>query len=237
MTTVHASPDYAILPQGSPPPGYPSLPTPDTFTNTLDDADFPARRGAFLAHVLRNLAPHNTKAVWYELARLAAGGRPHEGVIFSTLAFIAARKDCADFALHSILRLLYQFTPRRGEEGTTFSSELFARARQTVLAFKYFPDEPGIDSLCTWTENHYILFSSAAYLAGQLYPGEIFTNSGETGEQKMALNRPRILRWLELRFRSGFSEWLSHVYYDEDLTALLSLVDFCQDAVRDGLED
>jgi hypothetical protein len=37
------------------------------------------------------------------------------------------------------------------------------------------------------------------------------------------------LRWLDLHFRTGFSEWLSHVYYDEDLTALLSLVDFCQD--------
>jgi hypothetical protein len=32
-----------------------------------------------------------------------------------------------------------------------------------------------------------------------------------------------------LRFRTGFSEWLSHVYYDEDMVALLSLVDFCQD--------
>ena len=61
----------------------------------------------------------------------------------------------------------------------------FSRARQTALNFKYFPDEPGIDSLCTWTENHYILFTSAAYLAGQLYPDEVFTNSGETGKQKM----------------------------------------------------
>ena len=28
--------------------------------------------------------------------------------------------------------------------------------------------------------------------------------------------------WLDLRFHTGFSEWLSHVYYDEDLTALLA---------------
>ena len=33
-----------------------------------------------------------------------------------------------------------------------------------------------------------------------------------------------------MRFKSGFSEWLSHVYYDEDLTALLSLVDFVDPA-------
>ncbi len=77
--------------------------------------------------------------------------------------------------------------------------------------------------MCSWTENHYILFSSAAYLAGQLFPGELFSNSGEAGFQKMDKNRPRILRWLDLRFRTGFSEWLSHVYYDEDLTALLAV--------------
>lgn len=32
-----------------------------------------------------------------------------------------------------------------------------------------------------------------------------------------------------MRFRTGFSEWLSHVYYDEDLVALLSLYDFADD--------
>ena len=99
-----------------------------------------------------------------------------------------------------------------------------------MLGFKYWPDEPGIDSMCTWTENHHILFASAAYLAGQLFPDAIFTNSGHAGAEKMAQNRPRISRSLDLRFRTGFSEWLSHVYYDEDLTALLSLVDFCADA-------
>ncbi len=45
----------------------------------------------------------------------------------------------------------------------------------------------------------------------------------------MPVARPRILRWLDLRFRTGFSEWLSNVYYDEDFIALLSLVDFCND--------
>ena len=45
----------------------------------------------------------------------------------------------------------------------------------------------------------------------------------------MEIARPRILRWLDLRFRTGFSEWLSNVYYDEDFIALLSLVDFSED--------
>jgi hypothetical protein len=109
------------------------------------------------------------------------------------------------------------------------SEDLRARVERSVLGFKFWPDEPGSDSMCTWTENHHILFASGAYLAGQMFPGHRFANSGHSGREKMALNRPRILRWLDLRLRTGFSEWLSHVYYDEDLTALLSLVDFCED--------
>ncbi|NIV28193.1 MAG: hypothetical protein GWN58_01405, partial [Anaerolineae bacterium] len=113
---------------------------------------------------------------------------------------------CADFVMHAVLRLLLQFADR-------LDPALLDRARETVLGFKYWPSEVGLDSMCTWTENHQILFASAAYLAGQLYPGEVFTNSGQTGREKMGEHRPRIERWLDLRFRTGFSEWLSNVYY------------------------
>ncbi len=226
MSTVHASPEYAILPLGDPPPRYPQRRDEGSFATSPDRLAFAGRRVEYLDHCRRNPAPANTKAVYYELARLAAGGQPHEGILQSALDFIDARRDCADFVLHSILRLLYQFSSHR-QPG--FSQEALERARRTTLGFKYWPDEPGRDSLCTWTENHQILFASAAYLAGQLYPDETFGNSRHTGQQKMELNRPRILRWLELRYKTGFSEWLSHVYYDEDMTALLSLVDFCRD--------
>ena len=135
------------------------------------------------------------------------------------------RLDCADFVLHAILRLLYQFP-----EHPALPPALYARAREVTLGFKYWPDEPGTDSMCTWTENHQILFTSAALLAGQLYPDARFVNTGETGRTKCRTARPRILRWLDLRFRTGFSEWLSNVYYDEDLVALASLVEFARDA-------
>lgn len=236
--TVHAAPDYSILPRGNPPPGYPAAPHPDSFQPAPVESTFDQRRAEYIAYILKNPAPQNTKPVWYELVRMAGGGRPHEGLLHSALDFINARKDCSDFVLHGILRMLYQFDANRKSEIENLSpltinhfpsQELLTRAKQTTLDFKYFPNEPGIDSLCTWTENHYILFTSAAYLAGRLYPDEVFTNSGETGKQKVELNRKRILRWLDLRFRTGFSEWLSHVYYDEDLTALLSLYDFAED--------
>jgi len=239
--TVHAQPDYRIRATGPAPSGYPGGPSPDTFSAEPFLPDYGARRRAFLDHILRNPAPENTKGVWYELARMAAGGRPHEGVLQASLDFIDACRDCADFVLHGILRLLLQFTPYGGGAGMRIgqplSTSLGARMRKTVLDFKYFPDEPGTDSLCTWTENHYILFTSAAFLAGQMFPNEVFSNSGQTGKQKVELNRGRILRWLDLRFRTGFSEWLSHVYYDEDLAALLALYDFvADDGIRDKAE-
>ena len=223
--TVHTQPDYRINASSSAPASYPSAPTPDTFSEQPFLPDYGSRRAAFLEHILKNPAPANTKPAWHELARLAAGGTPHEGIFHAALDFIDARKDCSDFVLHGIIRLLAS----KELDVSQLSNGLLSRAKQTVLHFKYFPNEPGTDSLCTWTENHYILYTSAAYLAGQLYPDEVFTNSGETGRQKIELNRGRILRWLDLRFRSGFSEWLSHVYYDEDLTALLSLYDFAED--------
>jgi hypothetical protein len=226
--TVHAAPSYGIRPQGEPPADYPTRPHPAAFQTAPGPQTYAQRRAEFIAHVLANPAPENTKPVWYELVRMAGGAAPHEGYIFSALDFIQARKDCADFVLHGILRMLYTCAGDP-QAAPPLSPAVLHRVEEVTLGFKYFPDEPGVDSLCTWTENHYILFTSAAYLAGQLYPEQAFPNSGETGRQKMARNRPRILRWLDLRFHTGFSEWLSHVYYDEDLTALLALYDFARD--------
>lgn len=229
MTTVHAQPTYQMQVNQPAPPDYPTEWTVDERT-AVASGTFASRRQDLLHHIRRNPAPNNTKMAYYELARWAAGGTPHEGIFYAAMDFIDARKDCSDFVLHSILRLLYWESRDWRPEVGPISTDVFTRACTTVLTFKYWPDEPGVDSLCTWTENHHILFASAAYLAGQLYPDQVFTNSGQTGRDKMARNRPRIVRWLDMRFHTGFSEWLSHVYYDEDLTALLSLVDFCDDA-------
>lgn len=238
MTEAKINPLYQIKAVGAAPPDYPAEPHPDTFYAGPVISSAEERRAAFIRHVLDNPSPQHTKSLWYELVRIAGGGQPHEGHIFNALKFVNDRSDCADFVVHSVLRLLIQFDPNRMDttpNGRTFelahppSDELLAAAQETVLNFKYWPDEPGVDSMCYWTENHYILFSSAGYLAGQLYPDSTFRNSGETGREKMERNRPRILRWLEMRFKTGFTEWLSHVYYEEDLGALLSLYDFCED--------
>lgn len=238
MSTVHRKPYYRIKVQGDPPPDYPKKLHPDSYYSGPVHSTYEERQEAFIAHVLRNPAPDTTRTIWYELIRMLGGQKAHEGFIFGALDFINQRKDCADFVVHSVLRLVYQFDPNRKPptpNGRVLNlvhpptQDLLDAVKETLLDFKYWPDEPGIDSMCTWTENHYILFSSAAYLAGQLYPDETFTNTGETGMEKMDRNRLRILRWLEMRFKTGFNEWLSHIYFEEDLGALLSLHDFCED--------
>jgi hypothetical protein len=217
--------DFKVVQKGSPPPGYPERPSPDCYTALPFKEDFDDRKEAFLEHCLRNPAANTIKGYYYELARLYKNRGPvYCGAIDGALDYINNRFDCSDFVLLGIIRILYQFS-----ESDLLETGLLSRAKKTVLGFKYWPDEPGLDSMCYWTENHQIMFLSSEYLAGQLYPEETFTNSGMTGQEKMSHARPRILQWLELRFKTGFSEWLSHIYYDEDITALVNLVDFCRD--------
>lgn len=214
----------ALIPEAPPPADYPFELTPDEYSARVFDSSLKSRRETFLAHIRRNPAPNNPKAPWYELARLSVGGNPHLGIINSAFQHIQGRQDGADAQLHFVLRLLYQFSGH-----TSLEVDLLQRAQKVVLEFKYWPDEPGVDAMTFWTESHYLLFCSAGFLAGQLYPDQQFTNSGLAGSDLAELHRARLLQWMNLRFFTGFSEWLSNVYYDEHLTALLNLVQFSLD--------
>ena len=185
------------------------------------------RREAFFEETI-NSGSRNT---YSEVMRLARSVAPDESKIQDDLNRMNDRLDTADFKLPAVLWMLYRYS-----DSELLSEQILTNAKESILAFKYWPDEleteadpVDTDDMVYWTENHFILFSTGAYLAGQLYPDEVFAASGETGAQKMETFRPRLMRWLELRYRSGFSEWLSNVYYDEDLAALANLVDFCAD--------
>ena len=228
--------DFSLTVRGSPPAGYPAEAEEDAFVEEPPapagagdwPRDFELRRAAFLERCVRSPAPPILKAPFHELPRIAAGLPPHEGILHAGLDYIESRLDCSDFLAHCYLRLLLQQNLSHNAPRA-----LLERAERVLLGFKYWPDEPGADSLCTWTENHQILYASAALVLGTARPGAVFANSGRTGEEQAALARPRVLRWLDLRFRTGFSEWLSNVYYDEDLAALLSLVDFAESGIAD----
>ena len=224
--------DFRIKSAGTSPRGYPRSKREDSFTWHPEDKGYARRRRDLLRHARLNPADDSLKGFYRELARLEGGRvKVHEELLMGVLEYIEKRYDCSDFVLLGVMRILYQFPRSR-----KLSKKFYDRAGEVIRGFKYWPDEPGIDSLCTWTENHQIMFSVNEYLAGQLFPDRVFSSGGYTGMERMERARRRIRQWLDLRFRTGFSEWLSHIYYDEDITALVNLVDFAADPllVRGG---
>ncbi len=160
-----------------------------------------------------------------QISRLALGREPvDEASIREGLAFVDSRKDCCDFAVGGLVRILYRF-----RDSPLISRDLIAEIEACLLRFKYWWDEPAGDNhRCYWTENHQIIFHSDELLAGQLFRDRVFQNSGRDGTYHIAHAEHLIRRWLDFRIRFGFSEWLSNCYFDEDLLALVNLCDFAE---------
>ena len=139
-----------------------------------------------------------------------------------TLEYIKGEYDCSDFRLVNTIRLLF-------EAGDQMPAEYKAKIEDVLFNFRWWWDEPGANSMCYWSENHQILFASAEYLVGQLYPDTIFPSSGLSGKQHMKKARERAMDWFEMRWNYGYIEFNSEVYYPEDIGALINLIDFAED--------
>ena len=144
-----------------------------------------------------------------------------------TFTKLEAFKDTGDFDINNML-FLWQ---RHHDD---LSPDLAAAIKERILAFKYWWTEPTpegvVDSQYYWTENHQIIFLANEYIAGQTFPDEVFTNSGMTGKEHMAHAEEELAKWFEWRSRFGFSEWLSNVYWSEDMKGTLLLAEFADDA-------
>ncbi|MHC4442975.1 MAG: hypothetical protein ACYTF1_08900 [Planctomycetota bacterium] len=134
---------------------------------------------------------------------------------------INQRHDCADFDMAFALRLI------RLGAGTQHDRR---RIKESALAFKYWRDEPGEDGMCYHSENHRLLFHSAQLIAGNLWPEQIFTNTGNTGRQQAELGKQRCLEWLDELEVQGYHEFLSTTYVPITVGAVMNLVDFSDDA-------
>lgn len=187
------------------------------------------RRAEYLAFCGAGNGP-GAGSVYGQACRLAVGEDTfNEDQINSALTKLQERRDTADFSANGLVRLLYL-----DDETGGLPDDIREHIEQTLLDFKYWLDEPGQDGMAYWTENHQILFHTVELLMGQRYPDTEFSNSGMTGAEHVDHALPRIERWLDLRGLYGFSEWHSNVYYNEDIPALVNLVDFADDAgIRD----
>jgi len=143
------------------------------------------------------------------------------GAVALACEFLEYRFDCADFYALNLLVLLSFY----GDHPALRPAEQ-RRIEDAFWGFKYWIDEPGLDAMCYYTENHQILFHVTAYLAGQRWPDRVFTNSGLTGRQQQKRARQRIAEWILARLGGGFSEWDSSSYLALDAFAMLALVEF-----------
>ncbi|MCG8673467.1 MAG: hypothetical protein MI867_29025 [Pseudomonadales bacterium] len=195
------------------------------------EAYFRDRQADAQAHAIESF-DRESNNIYRQLVRFETGIGPLDAEAFRvTLEKLAARRDTSDFQLSALVRMLYQYGDSPLWSESEYGPDLKQDVIQTIFDFKYWIDEPGLDNMIYWSENHQILFHSSAYLIGQMFPDQIFSNSGMTGAELKAKHEPMLKRWIYLRAKLGFSEWHSNNYYEEDIGPLINLVDFAEDPV------
>ncbi len=165
--------------------------------------------------MLEELANQGNPLALYRLGR-------HDEIpqerIFGMCDQVLKRADCADFELLPLLWLVWE-----DREDRRMSEVLHNRIREAAVNFRYWVDEPGTSSMFYCSENHRVGFHVCEYLAGLLYPRDMFTNCEQNGMYHSMKGRMHLMEWLEQRCRFGFDEPLSDSYMPVTLSALLVL--------------
>ena len=174
-------------------------------------------------------------AVYYEVVKLELTKRGLPGKAFcrayldASLDRIRNRMDMAEFGIPALIRILFAYR-------TMLPADAVHEIEETLIGFRYWLDEPGEINACYFTENHQILYHSAEYLVGSLFPDRTFPSNGQTGSWHKEHGRQCLLRWMEWRRRFGFSEWCTN-YYAEDMIALLGLRFYGEEDVKKKAEE
>jgi len=146
-----------------------------------------------------------------------------------SLDLLRQRKDCQDFSMVGLLRMLYRYP-----QSLLLNDEYRREIEKVMIAAKYDMKDGDDDTCCWHTENHQIQYASSELLIGQLFPDTIFPVTGKTGGWHMERARKKIETWLNWRACFSFSEWNSSCYYDDDAAALLNLAEYAEDAELRG---
>ncbi|WP_028974449.1 hypothetical protein [Spirochaeta cellobiosiphila] len=154
------------------------------------------------------------------IAILYAGGdqKEFEDLIKRQITFINNRSDCSDFYmpyLHHIMKSL--------SDHPFVTKEIKEEIKACILGFRYWYDEPGDDAMWFYSENHALMFHISQLICGELYPNEIFTNSGMTGIEMQKKALALLDEWFEVFFSIGFTEWNSPPYLPIDSLGFASL--------------
>lgn len=185
----------------------------------------PATLAARIDEALREVSGHAEADTVRALARLAIGqgGAETDAMIAGALPAIEDCHDCADFILVPLLWCRKAF-------GDRLEPGLLARIDKAILGYRYWMDEPGNDVQWYFSENHALLFHTAAYLAGGLLSGQRFVRSGRLGHEQSAVGVARVRAWLDHFEQWEMAEFNSAPYFPIDLKGLCALYALAPDA-------
>ncbi|PWK74077.1 hypothetical protein [Aminobacter sp. AP02] len=185
----------------------------------------PADLAARIDEALNQVAEHAEMDTVCALARLSTGrgGDKTDRMIAASLPAIEDCHDCADFIL---VPLLWS----RAAYARDIDPALVERIDAAILGYRYWMDEPGNDVQWYFSENHALLFHTAAYLAGYILPEARFERSGRTGAQQSAVGAQRVRAWLDHFEQWEMAEFNSAPYFPIDLKGLCALYALAPDA-------
>lgn len=185
----------------------------------------PAALGHRITETLDEVSEHSERDTVRAFARLATGrgGADTDAMIESELPAIEDCHDCADFVLVPLLwsRIAW---------GDDIGTATRARIDKAILNYRYWMDEPGNDVQWYFSENHALLFHTAAYLAGHLFPDATFVRSQRKGIAQSAVGRDRVRAWLDHFEQWEMAEFNSAPYFPIDLKGLSALAALAPDA-------
>lgn len=141
-----------------------------------------------------------------------------ETILSRQIDFINRRSDCSDFYLSYFPFIINNFS-----SSGLVRKETLERMKECILSFRYWHDEKGDDAMWFYSENHALMFHVCQLIAGEMYPDEIFTNSGMTGREMEKKALGLLEPWFETFFRIGFTEWNSPPYLPIDALGFSSL--------------
>jgi hypothetical protein len=184
---------------------------------------FEERRALYLDYCVSN-SRGGRDGIFSQIAFLEKGSPLNDSILKQSIDFIYSGRDCNDFTVGGLLRILYRY-----KSPSLVTEDQRLKIEKCLLDFNYWwTEDLTKNARCYWTENHEIIFHSDELLAGQMFRNETFID-GKTGQEHMDHALNLIIKWMEWRINFGFSEWLSHAYFEEDLMAILNLYDFAED--------
>ena len=139
-----------------------------------------------------------------------------EQMILDEIIGVNQRQDCSDFHFTTILTTYFKHQDQ-------MTDKVKAVIKDAALHYRYWIDEPGDDVMWFFSENHALLFHTCQYLAGLLFPDDLFTNSGKTGKEVSTRGRELLEEWFEEFFREFITEWNSNAYIPVDVHGLAAI--------------